>query len=238
MPRNSSKRLREFFQSVLDFNPGKPPVQKTPPCLVLKPPLTFFDRHLDESLALNKVVLAPSLLSDLASAVDVALKSVGRRLPSVEQCFPHSQNYAGFLDFEPAGDAKAIAQCYRHSIASSVEDISSMLLLHPNASSWVTSINFTTKSTSRTHEHYALYEDHALEFLAPYEHDADQKFTMVEEEAWKVLSDDERLLLREVKQRFPRIALWHFYFASPEAEHALKCMNSLTSMERLPSVAL
>ncbi|KAG6806424.1 hypothetical protein H0H92_011401 [Tricholoma furcatifolium] len=113
-----------------------------------------------------------------------------------------------------------------------------MLLLHPNASSWLTSLNFTTKSTSGTQKHYALYEDCALEFLAPYEHDADQKFTMVEEEAWKVLSDDERLLLREVKQRFPRIALWHFYFASPEAEHALKCMNSLTSMERLPSVAL
>ncbi|KAG6828557.1 hypothetical protein H0H92_007582 [Tricholoma furcatifolium] len=213
-------------------------LQTKPPCPALKPPLTFYDRHLDKRLArLSKVVLAPSLLSDLAKTVDHSLDNIWKKLPSVEEDFPHPKSYAGSREFEPVADAKGIAMWYHRLVSGFVARVSSMLSLHPHVSSWSTSVYMMSRNTSRKPKYYALYENFALEFLAPYEPDPARSLYMIDEPAWDALSNEERLLLQEVTERFPCMAPWQIFFVCPDTERALQRMNNLATMENFPAAS-
>ena len=62
---------RQLRQKLLNYNPI-PPKETTSNSSILSPdcPLQFFDRHIADHLLLKRVVLLPSLVSDISSVVD------------------------------------------------------------------------------------------------------------------------------------------------------------------------
>ncbi|KAG5724599.1 hypothetical protein E4T56_gene4007 [Termitomyces sp. T112] len=224
-------------ESARDFNPPKPKVETEFLCPTLTPPLTFYDKHLDKRLSLKKVASTSSLLSDLSKTVDNALDSViadDIGLPSVEEGFPNSKMFTIFLDPAPAGDAKAIGRWYQVSVSLFATKLASMLSLHPTASSWSTAIDFTARSLSRSHKCHSLFESYIPRFLDTYKPEDSKAASMIDLDAWNAMSDAERTLIRQARERFPFLAVWQFFFACDKAENALKDVDNLVALGTFP----
>ncbi|KAG6807381.1 hypothetical protein H0H92_007785 [Tricholoma furcatifolium] len=56
------------------------------------------------------------------------------------------------------------------------------------------------------------------------------------EEAWDVLSDDDRKIIEEMRQRFPRMAVWQMYFPAQKTEYALQSIDRLAKLDAFPGV--
>ncbi|KAG6874895.1 hypothetical protein C0992_006065 [Termitomyces sp. T32_za158] len=94
----------------------------------------------------------------------------------------------------------------------------------------------TVRIMSRYRKYQAMNEDYVPEILESYEPIPGKEYTMVDKDAWAVLSGDERRLLEEMRRRFTRMAVWQMFFACREAEDALKNLDRLLSMEEFPEV--
>ncbi|KAG6877268.1 hypothetical protein C0992_010402 [Termitomyces sp. T32_za158] len=237
--RNLPERLNAAFQSALDFNPEAPDVYEESPCPKLTHPLSFYDCHLDRKLALKNVKYIPTFLSDLSRSVDTALEKSskdGVGLPSVERSFPEPKRFTRFISRNPAKDANDVGEIYRASISPFACELASMLLLHPTATQWSTAVHMTVRMISRRQKYHDMIEDYVPEILDSYEPRPGKEYTMVDKEAWAVLSDDERRLLEEMRRRFTRMAVWQMFFACREAEDALKNLDRLLSMEKFPEI--
>lgn len=226
------------FRSVFDFSPGTPPTQKNSLCPKLTHPLTFYDGHLDRRLSLKKVEFAPTLLFDLSKSVDSVLEKILKDdidLPPVK-AFPTPRQYKTYVDPVPAKDAKAIGLRYRAIISNFVCDLASTLALYPTAPAWSTAIQLAVRITSRCQQYYPLNEEFVLEFRKPYELDSNEETPMVPQSAWHTLNVAEQTHFKEMRRRFPKMAVWQFYFASQEAEDALKNISRLFTMESFPEI--
>ncbi|KAG6894454.1 hypothetical protein C0992_006037, partial [Termitomyces sp. T32_za158] len=160
----------------------------------------------------------------------------GVGLPSVEWDFPEPQCFTRFISRSPAKDANDIGEVYRASVAPFACQLASMLSLHPTAAQWSTAVHMTVRIMSRYRKYQAMNEDYVPEILESYEPIPGKEYTMVDKDAWAVLSGDERRLLEEMRRRFTRMAVWQMFFACREAEDALKNLDRLLSMEEFPEV--
>ncbi|KAG6878275.1 hypothetical protein C0993_009633 [Termitomyces sp. T159_Od127] len=218
--------------------PGAPPVQKNSPCPNLTHPLTFYDGHLDRRLALKRVEFATTLLVDLSKSVNTILKKILEdhiELPPVE-AFPTPRQYKTYVDPVPAKDARAIGLRYRAIVSNFVCDLASTLALYPTAPTWSPAIQLAVRITSRHQQYYPLNEEFVLEFRKPYGLDNREELPMVPQSAWRTLNAAEQARFREMSQRFPKTAVWQFYFVHKEAEDALKNLSRLFTMKTFPEI--
>ncbi|KAG6885893.1 hypothetical protein C0993_008412 [Termitomyces sp. T159_Od127] len=225
--RNLPERLHAAFQSALNFNPEAPDVLDKPLCPQLTHPLSFYDCHLDRQLALKNVKYNIALEKSSKDGVG---------LPSVERFFPEPQYFTRFISRNPAKDASDIGEIYRASISPFACELASMLSLHPTAAQWCTAVHMTVRIVSRGQKYHDLSEDYVPEILDSYEPKSGKEYTMVDKEAWAVLSGDDRRLLEEMRRRFPRMAVWQMFFACRETEDAFKNLDRLLFMKRFPEI--
>ncbi|KNZ75774.1 hypothetical protein J132_01619 [Termitomyces sp. J132] len=96
----------------------------------------------------------------------------------------------------------------------------------------------SVRFVSRRQKYYAMIEDYVPEILDSYESIPGKAYTMIDKEAWAVLSDDDRRLLEEMRGRFTRMAVWHMFFACREAEDVLKHLDRLLDKQNFPEITL
>ncbi|KAG6898436.1 hypothetical protein C0993_006874 [Termitomyces sp. T159_Od127] len=239
--RNPPELLHAALQYILDYNPPPPVVQEDSPCPRLTHPLTIYDTHIDRRLALKRVKLVPTFLEDLAKAVDLVIEKVVNDdigLPSVEgEDFPTPESFSFMKSPYLPKDAYGITQSYRNSISLFACKMASMLLLHPTAATWSTAIGMALRITSRNEKYYTLVEDCVPEILGPYEMlDDGIRRSMIDQDAWEVLSDDDRRDLEAMRKKFPGMALWQMFFPHMEIEDMLKNISGLADMDVFPEI--
>ncbi|KAG6805344.1 hypothetical protein H0H92_015775, partial [Tricholoma furcatifolium] len=114
--------------------------------------------------------------------------------------------------------------------------LAGMLALHPSAAEWSVSFHMSKRITSPYQKLYALIEDYVPEFFDPYEPIPGEESRMISKEAWDVLSDDDRKIIEEMRQRFPRMAVWQMYFPTRKTEDALQSIDRLAKLDAFPEV--
>lgn len=135
------------------------------------PPLSFYDKHLDQRLSL-KITLVPSLTNNLLAAVERVFKAIRDNhlvIPPVERHFPTFAACKWLRDRDPAVDANAVGRAYQVAISTFATVLASTLSLHLHSLRWSTSIVFVTHPTTGYQRYYALNEDFASGVLMPYE---------------------------------------------------------------------
>ncbi|KAG6828725.1 hypothetical protein H0H87_001069 [Tephrocybe sp. NHM501043] len=237
--RNLPEQQDAVFRDALDYNPREPSVDKKSSCPKLTHPLAIYDTHLDRRLSLKRVKLVSSFLTNLSQSVDIALKKASEDdigLPFVNADFPTPRKFRGLVRNAPAKDAKDIADRYRLAISPFACYLASMLSLHPTADSWATAVHMSIRIVSRYQKFYPLIEDYVPEILDSYEPIPGKQYAMVDKDAWSAMNEDERKLLEEMRNKFPKMALWEFFFACPESEDILRNMDRLVAKENFPEI--
>ncbi|KAG6817137.1 hypothetical protein H0H87_012328 [Tephrocybe sp. NHM501043] len=79
-------------------------------------------------------------------------------------------------------------------------------------------------------------EDFVPEIMNSYEPTPDNKPFMISEGAWNAMSDAERGNLTNIRERFPKLAVFDFLPPSQEAQEALKDMGRLVDIEIFPEI--
>ncbi|KAG6818447.1 hypothetical protein H0H93_004865 [Arthromyces matolae] len=187
--------------------------------------LTFHDKHLDPRLALKRVILAPSLVSDLVMAGQRALETYRERtdleLPSETESFLFPREHD-----EDIVNARAIGAVYESGIAEPAATIASMLLLHPNVPEWSNSMYFLEKRFTQ-HRDGALNENYTPLLARPYDDALKcQYVNMVDQDAWASMDEITKMRYRMAHQKFSRTAAWQMFFVRREARRALKRMDA------------
>ncbi|KAG6888608.1 hypothetical protein C0995_007037 [Termitomyces sp. Mi166 len=237
--RDSSERLEARFGAALDFNPTPFAIDPETPCPKLTHPLLFYDKHLDERLSLQRVVLIPSLSTYLREAVNGALNVIMENnvdMPSVDEwSFPTPDLYRRYSHHAPVKDALEIGQRYENHMGNFAGILASMLLLHPTASLWVSSVRLLRRmDTTRTQKYYAMNEDFRL--FSPHSYNGDVTRTSILKEAWDALDNTKRDELQKLSYRFPVLAVWQMLFPSRGGEDVLKRMDEFLVSTEVPKL--
>ncbi|KAG6847799.1 hypothetical protein H0H93_005934 [Arthromyces matolae] len=197
---------------------------------------TFHDKHMEPRLALRRVILDPSLTSNLVVAGERALQAYKDKtdveLPSTTTGFFRPRKHD-----EDVVDARSVGMMYRFGIAVPAAIIASMLLLHPNAPAWSDSLVFVEKNSVRNKPR-ALNQDFAPLLPKPYDDALNGlSVNMVEKDAWESMDDATKIRYQTAHQRFRTSAVWQIFFVRREARRALKRMDAavLNNMSKYPT---
>ncbi|KAG6909491.1 hypothetical protein DXG01_017213 [Tephrocybe rancida] len=231
------RHLDAAFTRILEFNPPRRPVNfyAYPK---LAPTLTFYDRHVDERLSLRKLTLLPSLTSDLSQAAHDAFENVknndNTQLPSVDDEFPTLEPKE-IMNHGQRADARKVARQYQTETSSAVSIMASMLLLHPNSPTWTASFRLMEYRPPRPRDYTALNEDYALQFFPLYtEGEEPSHIGMIEKGAWNAMEESTREEISQASERFRFLAVWQMFYIRREARRALKQMDILASLDKIP----
>ncbi|KAG6907644.1 hypothetical protein DXG01_008094 [Tephrocybe rancida] len=227
-----SRRLKASLRSVFEYNP--PEFRETHGSYpTLEPPLSFYDKHLDQRLAFKRIVLLPSMATDLSRAAVHALsvykKADDVKLPPADDDFPTPGE---MLDERSADvvDARSVGLMYERGTAISASIVASMLLLHPNSPEWQETIDFMESGNPRRNYYDALNEDYAPIIMDPYDETDPNEPLMIAKETWESMNETTQRQLRQAHSQFPITAVWQIFFVRREARRALKRMDATTSM--------
>jgi hypothetical protein len=131
-----SESLREI-EVLFGWNPYSfaplPPGKKLPTSTC---PPVFYDRHFDDRLILRHVKRLPSLVRDLATNADRALRAASETLPPATIGFVTAQQRKSATRNLPEDDSdeKGVANIYNLTTARFCAPVASTLALHPKAS--------------------------------------------------------------------------------------------------------
>jgi hypothetical protein len=232
----STSNLEELQQELLllfDYNPPALVSDSSSVCPKLRPPPSFYEKHLDDRLTLKRIVLLPSITTRLSETVDKALCSIEHQkisLPySTLDYFPTQRWRAATLFEDPIIDANSVARAYRRSTAIHCMIISSMLFLSPRASQWDKALNWSQSLARGLEDYRALEEDHTLRFL--YMPGKSVPEFSVSSTIWNSMDNEIRERLPQVAQRFPDLAIWQIFAISEESEHFINDMGRVASLD-------
>ncbi|KAG6829370.1 hypothetical protein H0H87_011606 [Tephrocybe sp. NHM501043] len=239
MQKSDDRRLDVAFEALLGFNPSPKPV-KFHAYPKLTSPLSFYDKHVDQRLALKKLILAPSLTSQISRAAQISFNAIknddGIHMPPVDENLPTLKPTTIPNNGLPA-DARRVARRYYIETSFPVSVMASMLLLHPNSPTWTKSFLLKEHRPPRDHDYSALSEGYALQFLKPYLSEGGSTFPVVAREAWNAMDQSTQEEISHARERFRYLAVWQFFYIRREARRALKRMDSLATSEEFPRPA-
>ncbi|KAG5651125.1 hypothetical protein H0H81_009777 [Sphagnurus paluster] len=204
------------LEALMDYNPPPRCQDDDHPCPPLKPPRSFYDRHLDAGLMLKKVQLIP-LSSYLGQTVDKILEVLAAKKFGLPARCP-----GDLLKSKASRELRepdiSVADVYRVTTAFYAGVAASTLLLHNRAPGWYKSLIWTRQGPRA--EQRAFCDSHALQINL----DEDSK-------AQKTMDKTLRDALRRVQQKHPSIALWNLFSISAESEDTLREMDALASLK-------
>jgi hypothetical protein len=232
------EQLQHELSLLFNYNP--PPLVADPKlaslCAKLIPPPIFYDKHLDERLTLQRIVLLSSITTRLSDAVEKISHSLEHRkirlpLYSTSGIFPTERLRASNVFRKPIIDADSVSRAYQKTTATYCMDIASMMLLSPSASRWDTILNWIQTTVSGPREHYALEENYVLNLMyMPGE--SSNSSRSISTSIWESIDSETRDQLPKIAQRFPVLAIWQIFAISPESEALINDMGRVALSER------
>ncbi|KAK0490395.1 hypothetical protein IW261DRAFT_1587894 [Armillaria novae-zelandiae] len=220
-PAQSDSFSDPDFEDLFEFAPF--PLEQDPDSDIPKPyssPITFFDKHLDDSLILKKVTALPSLISTLSQALDGYVhtfnsKNETFRSPSLFLC-PELYDCPG-----PPKNATDIAERYRCGSLPLLE-AASILVVHPDQPDLPTVFRMDNGRPGSPEEFNS--QKYSLKYEIYTKKDMIKRL-----ESWD--SDQKRLLLF-MWNNIPELAVWDMYALSGQS--VLEDMSGLAALNIFP----
>ncbi|KAK0437297.1 uncharacterized protein EV420DRAFT_1669942 [Desarmillaria tabescens] len=199
------------------------PLEQDPDSDIPKPdslPITFFDKHLDDSLILKKVTVLPSLVSTLSEALDDYISTFNSKNESFSS--PRLYLSPEFYDcVEPPKNAADIAERYRLGAPIFLQ-AASILVIHPDQPD-LKAVFWMNKGRPGPPEGFHS-QKHSLKY------DAHTRKDMLERlEPW---NPDQKALLLSMWDNIPELAIWDIY-ALP-GQYILEDMSRLATLDVFP----
>ena len=229
---------REELQDLFDYNP--PAIKKSDNPTHYRLPFTFFDRHIDSRLSLQRIVSVPSFTADVAHVIDRAVqatKDEGGRFPVIDFADEHDlcaliskngRNWGG------AGskltDAVSVGRFYTEVSFLYCASVGSTLALNPHSHTWLTVFQFYQAGTEPDNGRSSMTSQFHLEILR----DADNQNMHIPKGVWDSLDDDGRMDITEVFARFRQLVTYQFYAATAEYDGLLENMGNVAEKEPVP----
>lgn len=210
--------LRTWKPSPLVVDPRS---QEVCPPLILPPSSTFYDKHLHEKLALKRVVLLPSLSSDILKAVDDTEASIAERkiqLPAIRYGLDHFVPL-GSSDDKTMLDAHSVADFYKMEVSRCCTALASMFM-YPYMTKWVSIMIWRQEEGG--YEPTALEEDFTLAIRGDRAHNRASSSRSLGE-----LTDEDADILRRLTKRFRFLATWEIFAFSEDSETILRDMGNM-----------
>lgn len=213
--------VHEELQALLNWNQF--PLEAEPDPSPLISPLSFHDKHLDDSLILKRVTILPSLLSALSRTVDLALDSLDD-LPPLCPEFPSA--FARKIlegSDDPVVGAISLAEIYQSTTANYCGTIASALSITTCLPTWSTFLVWRIDKKS----------DHL------WKYDTVRGSLQIDPMEFSTLSflDSVRPLLQEGKEctmldvfkSLTKLGTWMIHTVSDEAERLFREMDGIAS---------
>ncbi|KAK0231445.1 hypothetical protein IW262DRAFT_1260881 [Armillaria fumosa] len=209
------------FEDLFEFTPF--PLRQDPDSSIPKPyssPITFFDRHLDDSLILKKVTTLPSLTSTLSEALDGYVRTFNSKnetfhSPSLYLC-PELYDCE-----ELPKNATDIGERYRGGSRALLQ-AASILVVHPDQPDLRTVFMMDDGRPGSPEEF------NSQKFSLKYE-TYTKKDTIKRLESWDL---DRKTLLLSMWDNIPELAIWDMYALSGQS--VLEDMSSLAALDIFP----
>ncbi|KAK0498161.1 hypothetical protein EDD18DRAFT_1350782 [Armillaria luteobubalina] len=199
------------------------PLEEDPDSDISKPyssPITFFDKHLDDSLILKKVTVLPSLISTLSEALDDYVSAFN----SKDESFCSTRLY---LDPElyhcsvPPKNATDIATRYRRGARAFLQ-AASLLVVHPDQPE-LRSVFWMDNERPGSPDGFNS-QKHSLKYNARTRKDILERL-----KSW---DSDRKMLLLSMWDNTPELAIWDIYALSGQS--VLEDMSGLASLDIFP----
>ncbi|KAJ6606932.1 hypothetical protein B0H10DRAFT_577049 [Mycena sp. CBHHK59/15] len=212
----------------------RPPRLEEDPSYSSDPPtsLSFYDKHVDDRLRLERVVAVPSLVHSLSSVIDdvIQLKadeSFEYPRTTKGDDIVHPTRRAYICSVNPFSTATEVAKFYEESTAAFCHPVASAFLVDPFA--WLSFFIFNDGN-------YRLKYGTKMGNFSPFLREGfsldvrhvGEKITVFKEQFQAYDADTQRTLTGLVHQ-FPSLGTWQFYCPSPDAETLLRDMGRVAS---------
>ncbi|KAK0498168.1 hypothetical protein EDD18DRAFT_1071315 [Armillaria luteobubalina] len=183
-------------------------------------PITFFDRHLDDSLILKKVTLLPSLIPTLSEALDGYVHTFNSkndtfRSPRLYLC---PERY-GCL--EPPKNATDIAERYRLASRPIIQ-AASILVVHPDQPDLIAPFQMKYGDPGPPEEFNS--QKYSLKYEMYTQKDMIERL-----ESWDL---DRKALVLSMWDNIPELAIWDMYALSGQS--VLEDMSGLAALDTFP----
>ncbi|KAG9222163.1 hypothetical protein CCMSSC00406_0009024 [Pleurotus cornucopiae] len=213
----------EEIEALLKYNP--PQIQASPILTEFDTPaLSFYDKHLSSSLALNRVAYSPTMLQNITKAMEACMDVVDAQGISIPPITDHDhfrtkrQRETIWADTK-ATDAQSIANLYKATTADNCQAVASTLFLTPQCSMWLSAIFFdrVDMEDNPTDQTFTL-EDYSINL--PSNNGEPRLHPVIND----CLSEDKSQLLRSLLKRDSRLATWEFL---PYTSQAISVIQNL-----------
>jgi hypothetical protein len=231
MRATTYESISQNIDLLFDYNPQSLSPNKEfaarCPKLVARP--SFYDKHIDKSLILKRVVYMPAFTSEISKSPDKVLELLKEKdvhLPiSGSEILSTPEIRASKVYRNPVASAKTVAKAYHSTTAAFCEPLASMLTLSPHAPSWGSLLVFNLSPETRWEDENEWNEDYTLQIIDT----AGDTGDLVEIQDSMDKDDLETLFVAQ--QKSPVFAIWDFFPISQEAEEALRDMSRVASSE-------
>ncbi|PPQ78811.1 hypothetical protein CVT25_010680 [Psilocybe cyanescens] len=164
----------------------------------IAPPFEFYDRHVSSNHILKNVVYLPSIPHLLSKTCDNAVRDFITN--------DHKFSYDGY-DFdlempkEKFKDARSVGTYYSDNVGEISEAYMSKLCIHPYLDTWESVFQFQQDISNKT---FYRSEGYLCLFMEPFR-------DFFSESMKEGLPISTQVALRELFDKYPRQAMWHFF---------------------------
>lgn len=222
MQRNGKKdsKLESELNALFNFNPPAARRRERGPPL-LPPVESFYDMHVDSSMALKRIVKMPSLVYEISKYVDRVISdrdARGETLPPADPMdgFKRAPSIESLQGDTWMIDAASTADLYTRSIGRRYALLATTLL-YQRCLTWSCCLSYTDKQHIRRGSTNALVEGFSL---TP---------SLRDPVFLQYVSEQEKGILSELERRFPLLATWQFLSWSQEAMDLIKNMGDFNN---------
>ncbi len=183
-------------------------------------PITFFDKHLDDSLILKKVTVLPSLISTISEVLDGYVSAFN----SKHESFYSPRLYLSPEHYhcsEPPKNATDVAERYHNGVHAFLQ-AASLLVVHPEQPDlrsvfWMDDGRPASPDEFNSQKHSLKYDAHTRQDML---------------EKLKSWDSDRKTLLLSMWDNLPELAIWDMYALSGQS--VLEDMSGLATLDIFP----
>ena len=238
----SSRHQTDVWSRELEdlFNYNPPAIKKAKNPVTYRLPFTFFDRHIDPRLSVQRVVVVPSFTADIAQVIDCAvlkIKNEGGRLPVIDHddvddfLIPKDARNWGVAG-NTLTDAISVARFYMEVSFLYCAVVGSTLALSPHSRSWMSVFQSNKAGTEPDEGRSSITSRYYLEI----ERDNDTGDMHIPKGVWDCLDEEARMDMSEVSSRFRRLVTYQFYAAATQYDELLENMGDMVEKELIPPI--
>ncbi|KAJ3494353.1 hypothetical protein NLJ89_g10826 [Agrocybe chaxingu] len=177
-------------------------------------PLTFYDRHLANDLALEYIVALPSMCQSLSKLSESAIEAF---LDSGHEFRSYRDDLVPGVPHEPVHTAAGVSMYYQQQIHLVCHELVSKLLFHPSFRDWDSVFIFNDDPIKDN--------PFALHGWLQISYSATEKMLYFSDKLDAFLDPALKDKLEDLARRFPELAIWQIFGKNPIALSLLKSIK-------------